>query len=45
MFPNANPNAYATRLCTNESQWEERTNYELCIGCSPTVSEHFLVEN
>lgn len=28
--------AYATRLCTNASLWEERSHYELCIGCSPT---------
>ena len=30
--------AYATRLCTNESQWEERSHYELCIGCSTADS-------
>ncbi len=35
MFPHAAPEAYASRLCTNESQWEERGHYELCIGCSP----------
>jgi hypothetical protein len=35
IFPNANPEAYASRLCTNNSQWEERSHYELCIGCSP----------
>ena len=45
MFPQAHPNAYAARLCTNESQWEERAHYELCIGCSLTVSHYFLWEN
>ncbi|CAF0800724.1 unnamed protein product [Adineta ricciae] len=34
-FPNANADAYASRLCTNKSRWEARSNYELCIGCSP----------
>ncbi|CAF3345037.1 unnamed protein product [Rotaria socialis] len=35
IFPNASIDAYATRLCTNQSRWEERANYGLCIGCSP----------
>lgn len=26
--------AFATRLCTNESKWENKSNYALCIGCS-----------
>jgi hypothetical protein len=26
--------AYALRLCTNESVWEEKADYSLCIGCS-----------
>lgn len=25
--------AYAARFCTNESRWEERGEYGLCIGC------------
>jgi hypothetical protein len=35
IFPNAGSEAYASRLCTNKSQWEERSHYQLCIGCSP----------
>lgn len=27
--------AFATRICTNESRWEERGDYNLCIGCVP----------
>ncbi|CAF0817501.1 unnamed protein product [Rotaria sp. Silwood1] len=34
IFPDASSNAYASLLCTNESRWEERSHYELCIGCS-----------
>ncbi|UJR28308.1 hypothetical protein I4U23_009553 [Adineta vaga] len=34
IFPDASSDAYASRLCTNQSQWEPRSNYELCIGCS-----------
>ena len=30
--------AYATRLCTNASLWEERSHYESCIGCSSADS-------
>ncbi|CAF0872376.1 unnamed protein product [Adineta ricciae] len=35
VFPNASSDAYATRLCTNESRWEEKSYYGFCIGCSP----------
>ncbi|CAF1257690.1 unnamed protein product [Rotaria magnacalcarata] len=34
IFPTANPNVYASLLCKNESRWEEKSHYELCIGCT-----------
>ncbi|CAF1041975.1 unnamed protein product [Rotaria sordida] len=37
-YVNSNKNfliAYATRLCTNQSRWEDKSHYGLCIGCSP----------
>ncbi|CAF1315023.1 unnamed protein product [Adineta steineri] len=36
VFPNASPDAYATRLCTNESRWQDKGHYSLCMGCSPS---------
>ncbi|CAF3729645.1 unnamed protein product [Rotaria sordida] len=38
IFPDASSNTYASLLCTNESRWEERSHYELCIGCSSVDS-------
>lgn len=43
MFPNANPDAFASRLCTNQSQWEERSHYELCIGCRPNDTFYSVI--
>jgi len=42
IFPNARSETYASRLCTNKSQWEERSHYELCIGCSPIEPTDFV---
>ncbi|CAF3965248.1 unnamed protein product [Rotaria sp. Silwood2] len=38
IFPDASSDAYASLLCKNESQWEGRSHYELCIGCSSVNS-------
>lgn len=35
VFPDASSDAFATRLCTNNSQWENKGDYSLCMGCSP----------
>ncbi|CAF4123352.1 unnamed protein product [Rotaria sp. Silwood2] len=35
VFPNASSDDYATRLCTNQSRWEDKAHYSLCMGCSP----------
>ncbi|CAF0752214.1 unnamed protein product [Adineta steineri] len=47
IFPHASPYAYASRLCTNKSRWDTRSNYELCIGCSSdgysNVTETFSI--
>ena len=36
--------AYATRLCTNESKWEEKGDYGLCIGCSGELSNSVRIK-
>ena len=38
--------AYALRLCTNESVWEEKGDYSLCIGCSSDeIHNSVCIEN
>ncbi|CAF1649929.1 unnamed protein product, partial [Didymodactylos carnosus] len=42
-FTSPNVNAYATRLCTNDSKWEERAHYELCIGCDSSSQDSVYI--